>query len=232
VADHGRKIELFFTWLERGNTVVTIFISLGIGKLLQTILSARSKIPEGYSTAVWLLASGLVMAIVIYVAGILRRRQPKITQAISAEASGARLDIIDQFYKAHDGPLMEEFEAAIRKYVEKYKSGQEKDSFFVRSLATVIIVAFFDETWNVIFGSQILVLEHLNKTMAKMEDLYPYYQKELDKRPQYSFESWFGFLKNSVLITQDGYNIGITVRGKEFLKYLVNFGRTAKDRPF
>ena len=98
-------------------------------------------------------------------------------------------------------------------------------------MATVIIVALFDEVWHTIFGSQILALEHLNKAMAKIEDLYPYYQEGLDKRPQYSFESWFGFLKSNVLIRQEGYNIGITVRGKEFLKYLVNIGRTAKDKP-
>ena len=126
--------------------------------------------------------------------------------------------------------MMEEFEAAIRKYVEKYRSGQERDSFFVRSLATVVIVAFFESTWYGIFGSQILALEHLNKTMSKMEDLYPYYQEQLDKRPQYSFESWFGFMKSNLLLRQEGYNIGITVRGKEFLKYLVNSGRTSKDK--
>jgi hypothetical protein len=230
VGNTWKRIEWFFTWLEHGNTLVTILLSLGAGKLFQAALSA--KIPPRYSTAVWLLASGLIMAVGIYVAEVFRRREPKITQAITADAEGARLDFIEQYYKAHNGPLMEEFEASVRKYLEKYKSGNERDSFVVRALATVIIVSFFETTWHIIFGSQILALERLNKEMAKLEDLYPFYQNDLDKRPQYSFESWFGFLKSSVLVRQDGYNVGITVRGKEFLKFLVNFGRTAKDKNF
>lgn len=60
----------------------------------------------------------------------------------------------------------------------------------------------------------------------------PYYIQEMEKRPQYTFESWFGYLKNQILIRQDGYNVNITVRGKEFLKYLVQYGRTASDKQY
>lgn len=103
----GQKVEWFFTWLEHGNTLVGILGSLGVGKLLQSALSAHSRIPERYSTAVWLIASALLMALFLYVVRILGRRKPKITQAISAETPAARLDHIDVFYKAHNGPLME-----------------------------------------------------------------------------------------------------------------------------
>jgi len=138
---------------------------------------------------------------------------------------------IDKIYKTYDNQLLHETEELFRASAKKCQAGDEREAFLIRSLATITILSFFESTWYSIFASQLAALEQLNMRFLKVEDLHPYFQLNADQRPQYQFESWFGYLKTQVLVRQDGYNVGITVRGREFLKYLVEYGRTAKDKP-
>ncbi len=138
---------------------------------------------------------------------------------------------IERIYKTYDNQLLRETEELFRASARKCQAGDEREGFLIRNLATITILAFFESTWHSIFASQLTALEQLNKGFLKIEDLRPYFQINAEQRPQYQFESWFGYLKTQVLIRQDGYNVGITVRGREFLKYLVENGRTTKDKP-
>jgi len=52
--------------------------------------------------------------------------------------------------------------------------------------------------------------------VTQYEDLYA----------NYSFEQWLAFLKDSLLIREDGGRLRITVRGREFLAYLTRVGRS------
>lgn len=46
----------------------------------------------------------------------------------------------------------------------------------------------------------------------------------------YPFSHWLSFLKSWTLVREDGTALSITVRGREFLKYLVDTGRDADQR--
>ncbi len=48
----------------------------------------------------------------------------------------------------------------------------------------------------------------------------------------YPFESWLGYMTGWAIIRQDGNVVQLTVRGKDFLKYLVLAGRSEKQRRY
>jgi hypothetical protein len=225
------RVDHFFKWAEHGYFAFQILVSLGVGKLVGAILRIHTQIPEAYITPIWWLSAAAAMGALIGVTRLTRSRKPPVIQATTVtETGGVNLEMIEKMRREFQGPLIQECEKSIGESAEKIKPDSERVKFLLRNLATVIVVAFFETTWQIIFGSQIRALERLNRGMAKIDDLFPYYNENLEKRPQYPFESWFGYLKNQLLIRQDGYNVNITVRGKEFLKFLVQSGRTANDK--
>jgi hypothetical protein len=141
---------------------------------------------------------------------------------------------VDEFYKTYDNALLLETEDNVRKLSDQYQPGPDRERFFVRFVASGIFVVFFEITFLNIFGSQIRALEGLNKGMLKLDGLRPYYDEAAAKNPEYysrrSFESWLSYLRDQILIRTQGDNVEIAPRGREFLKYLIQCGRSASDR--
>jgi hypothetical protein len=58
-------------------------------------------------------------------------------------------------------------------------------------------------------------------------------QRFPERYANYSFESWVDFLKSNILIVvHPSQMIDITVRGRDFLKYLTHWGRYHDQRTF
>ncbi len=92
-------------------------------------------------------------------------------------------------------------------------------------------------TWLTIYRSQIEALEELNTAGATVVgSLRRFYDSAAKAAPDFyrttSFESWVHYMNAYALIRQDGNIVQITVRGKDFLKYLVTRGRSKKQRLF
>lgn len=87
-----------------------------------------------------------------------------------------------------------------------------------------------------IFRSQLKLLHKLNEASLTIDEVRSYYDEAVVSFPDYyaayTFASWFGFIKKAILIREDGRIISITVRGKEFLKYLVHCGYPDTARKF
>jgi hypothetical protein len=94
----------------------------------------------------------------------------------------------------------------------------------------------FELTWLLIYASQLDALHDLNSGPLKRKQLRPYYDAVAQKFPdayrQYSFDGWLGFMRTLVLIREDGDMVSLTIRGQEFLKYLIHTQRSAKGRPY
>jgi hypothetical protein len=228
------RVDSYLSWLEHGWLLIQIAGSIGLGKLIEALLKMKTTIPPLYITAIWWLATASILALLLWIGRIVRNRKPPVMQTVTTttDRGGVNLQEVEKLYEANKGPVLTECEDSLRVQAEQFRAGNERDTFLIRNLSLVIVIAFFEATWYSIFGSQIRALERLNKGVAKIEDLHLYYNQDLDQRPQYPFEAWFGYLKNQILIRQDGFNLNITVRGKEFLKYMVQYGRTASDKKF
>ena len=220
-------------WFGRGQIIVQIFVALGVGTVLRAIVGIYTHLNPLWMPPIWLASSGLSLWVLLAIAKWWSKRKSPVAQstALAPSPGGMNFQQIEAFYAGHHSQFLQEIEDAIRQEAQKRGTQQEREAFLIRGMTVTLVQGFFEVTWLEIFGSQIRALERLNAGPCTIEELRPFFEQGQDKRPQYPFESWFSYLKTKLLIRQDGHNISITVRGREFLTWIVQQGRTAIDKP-
>jgi hypothetical protein len=155
------------------------------------------------------------------------------SQDVSKDSKPSTVE--DFLKKTFDNALLVEVEEKLKQQLDELdaKHPTEKEKLLLRLLASLVIIQSFDRTYFLIYGSQIATLQHLNDLRGQkvmVSDLVVFYDIAKNSDPQfyaqYSFERWFEFLISSFLIRKDGDIAFITLRGKEFLKYLIEQGYT------
>jgi hypothetical protein len=235
------KVRRSAEWLEHGKTVAEIIIALGGGKAVEAALKEFTAIPQIWITPIWLLVSGALLGLLILVAN---RRPKNATQALSATggtqavASSAlsppKIDIELFFRQTYSGQLQAEVEGNVRTMIQN-NPPSERDEFVVKFIARGLINVFYDRVWLTIFRSQVLALMELNKRILRREEIKTYYDEATQRSPKiyadYSFDQWLSYLRTQVFILEHpGHSFEITVRGKDFLKYMIHYGYTADGR--
>lgn len=154
-------------------------------------------------------------------------------RAAQEQPSEPTISRVEEFLKIYDNQLLLETEKLIRTSLEdlKPKSPEERERFLVRNLAAVSITDSLLRTYFAIYGSQIVALHYLNdnrNAILTIDHIRPFYDDAKNKYPayyqNYNFDGWLGFLVSSTLVQRNGKDVGITVRGKEFLKFLLDQG--------
>lgn len=144
---------------------------------------------------------------------------------------------VDVFFRlAYSGQLQTETEGNIRAMIQS-RPPNERDGFVVKFIATGLINAVYDHIWLTIYRSQVLALTELNRTLLRFEQVKAYYDDATQKfavlYAKYSFEEWLQYLRAQILLLEHpGRTFEITVRGKDFLKYMVHCGYTADGRSY
>jgi hypothetical protein len=146
----------------------------------------------------------------------------------STGANTAQFLNVDDFYRTYDNAILTEAEQVFRNEANKYRP-DERDKFLIRVCATVFWLGVFELNYCASFGSQLKALEDLNTNSDGMtiENLRTYYTKGLETVPpefrNRSFDAWLAWLRDTaILIRQQGDTAYITVRGHEFLKYIIS----------
>ncbi len=137
--------------------------------------------------------------------------------------------------KVFDNALLIKQETAVRTELEKHNvsPGADRERILTRYYASVSLALAFERIYAGIWGSQVSVLQFLNPSPAglNVEQLRPWYKQAATQNPaayeNYTFDQWLGFLLHYSLITHDNQRVTITLEGKEFLKYLIDQGKTA-----
>ena len=140
-------------------------------------------------------------------------------------ANPAKFSSVDDFYRTYDNVMLRESEDNVRALASKYRPGEERERFLIRNTATLIVLATFEWTWWNIFQSQVRALQQLNTKTCQIEDLRHFFEQGKAATPSLyesrSFEVWLAFMRTHILILEQGESVQITVRGKEFLKYII-----------
>lgn len=146
---------------------------------------------------------------------------------------------VEDLMRLGDSTLLKELEAAIFSDLEC--KGLEITGDTVRvlthHLAATQMALEFEQVHSVIFGSQIFLLKKLNEFIGNGLDPI-YLQKHFDNAQNlfseglgdWTLEKYLNFLLNRVLIRMDSGKYHITVRGAEFLIWLIRMGRS-ENRP-
>lgn len=132
--------------------------------------------------------------------------------------------------KLFDNALVVEQEEILKNLMKEINpaSVEEKEDILYREVAINQISLTFEKVYYAIYGSQIKTLQFLNETpdqFASGSALKVFYDSAKSDYPEfyqsYGFENWTNFLIETVLVLREGKMYGITVRGHEFLKYLL-----------
>jgi hypothetical protein len=133
---------------------------------------------------------------------------------------------VDEFYQTYSSRMLTETEAFVRKESDQYEAGTNRERFLVRVTAMFATVLIFEKVWLTIFGSQLKALQQLNIGMRTYDEMREYYNEAAKLYPDFykttTFEMWLGFLKSWLLVREpDSSHLEITIRGQDFLRYLV-----------
>lgn len=224
----------------RGNFVWQVIVwVLGGGLLTAAGQAYRMALNRPWETKVLVavfLISSLGLAVVMLVAAARSKRQAQ--QAPTQDASTAITTIqpanVDEFYRTYDNRLLLELEQNLRAEASKFAPA-DREKFLVRYFASTMITGIFEYTWVLIFRSQLLAMQALNQRSRRIHELQPFYDEAITAEnfvfySNYPFTSWLAFMKSFVLVREDGDVVSITIRGQEFLKYLIHTGRSADGK--
>ena len=119
---------------------------------------------------------------------------------------------VNELMREFDNPILREREAAIQKDLEKrdISSDSDKVRVLTRYLAATQLSLMFEAIYQLIWGSQIYILEHLNTirpgdSTNKVKEIF--YDDAVKRYPvifaDYSYENYLGFLKNAGFVVEE-----------------------------
>jgi len=234
------KTKRGLDWLQHGYLVFQLLSSGAVGTAVKAILVGYTHVPPVWITPLELLASALMMALLVFVGNRLRRRegQPATLpqHAGSLVTTPANFDATLFFRGAYYSPLQPEIETNVRAAAAQNEP-TDREAFYTKLIAVGLIAYTYDTIWFAIYGSQLSALLELNRKngLLPLAEFKTYYDNAVAAHPaayaNYSFDEWLTFMKAHVLIlTHPSEMVEITVRGKDFLKVLLHWGRDANQR--
>ncbi len=129
--------------------------------------------------------------------------------------------------RVFDNQLLLEGEKYIKADLDKRNitNPAERERVLIRLVSVTGTAALFERAYILIFGSQIRALQTLNARLLQKQELVPFYVAAKSEYQNiysnYAFDQWFNFMLSQTFIIMQGNTVGITNRGREFLKYLI-----------
>jgi hypothetical protein len=232
-----RKIKTALEWARLGKFVLDLFAAIFSLKLVHKLLSYIPQISQDWATIIAWGVAATVLLLLIWMHGKQKASgQGPATQTPSNTLLDSAFDATAFFASAYTSTMHAEFEKNTRKAAE-VNSPNDRESFYLKLIATGLPALSYDVIWANIFKSQVLALLEINRRLVPIAEVKEFYTKVAVEFPEryasYSFEQWMGFMKtHTLLIWHPSGMVEITVRGKDFLKYLTHCGRYADQRTF
>lgn len=140
---------------------------------------------------------------------------------------------VEELMKLRDSPLMLEVETLIKKDLEQrgLETGGDTIRILIRHLAATQLILDFEQIHSLIFGSQIFLLKKLNEVAGQGHEtqfVEKHFQHVQQLFPNdlgtWTLEQYLAYLVGRNLITISGGKYHITVKGVEFLVWMVKTG--------
>jgi hypothetical protein len=178
------------------------------------------------------------MALFVFIGNRLRKQQQSVT-TLAQTPSAATLanppvsawDYHDFFRTAYYSPLQSDVEKRMSD-AASIADPNNRETFLLKVLGIGAISYTYDTIWWTIYGSQLAFLLDLNQHQGRLpaSRAREYYDKAKAEFPNiyltYTFDNWLSFMAGQILIFRHPSEmIEITQRGKDFLKYLLHWGK-------
>lgn len=165
------------------------------------------------------------------------KQTAEVNTALPVLPSAAQVTVrtVDDIYNSLDVHLTRETEASLRGQIALLPSAMDRENLLVRALVSSLVIYDLEEIWNNIYGSQINALLQLNThAIARVDVQQDFYAPALAAWPQgyvfYTFDMWLGYLRGQTLVLEEGNMVAITVKGRAFLKLMIDSGRSAAQK--
>lgn len=116
--------------------------------------------------------------------------------------------------------------------INEFSDDATKFQALVKYSQALYLILSFERLYNIIFGSQLSLLSFVNSTDTQSKaELEVFYNNAREKYPDffdtYSYDDYLDFLlSQELLIVNPDASFAITWLGRDFLKYLVETGKT------
>ena len=235
------KLKRALEWVHLLRVVLELIVMVASWKVAATVL-LRVLSPGWASLAALLVAGSLLLAIERWRQKVGKSPKQAIQQGVAKAliAPPTVPDSLDAtpFLKiAYTSSMQSEIENRTRMSAAQTQPN-DQEGFYVRLIAVGIIQFSYDMIWTNIYKSQLLMLLELDrKGFIPVSEAKTYYDNAASEAPfiyeNYSFEQWLDFLKEKLLlIRHPSEMLEVTIQAKDFLKYLVHWGRYADARRF
>ena len=113
--------------------------------------------------------------------------------------------------------------------LDKVKDESEKTQLLLKYSEALYVILRFERIYNLIYGSQIKLLTHLNSSIKETtESIIFFYNDAVEVNPtlkEYPYKNYLAFLESQGLIIIGKENsIQISIFGRDFLKYMIDSG--------
>jgi hypothetical protein len=195
---------------------------------------------KDWDTAIWLLSSGAFFWVLTFIGGKIIK--PKVsgqqfpqTQVAAVTLKGALNLAFDGklwFRQAYISPVTDEVEQNIRVIADRNEP-TDHEGFLAKFIGVGLVAYWHDSTWLSIYRSQLLMLGELNRRggYLSITDAKSFYDAAALVFPaiysKYTYTQWLDFMRlgHQLILQHPSGMLEITVKGKDFLKYLVHWGR-------
>lgn len=229
-------------WLQLAKFVGDCFVAAASVKAVKAVLARFTEIPQEWITVIAYASAGVILLLIVWwqqKQHVKQSSQSTVQSASSslvAPPSTLNLDATAFFRQSYISSLTAEAEKNIR-VAAAQNQPTDREGFMARLIGVGLVAYLHDMTWAYIYKSQLLMLLELNRRggLISLNDAKPYYDKAVTDFPKiyssYSYNHWISFMKQEQLIIQHPNDtLEITVRGKDFLKYLTHWGRYPDTR--
>jgi len=220
-----RTTRTWLEWAEHAKLIFDVVVAILSWKLVKKLLAYVPHISSDWASIVGLLFAAGVLFLLVKLQQRGQQRQESGVQSVATTAlttGASAVDIRKALSESYNSVLQAEFETSFHTAISAYPQS-EREPTLIKVIATGLISYMYYKTWWSIYKSQLLALQALNGGIMRREQVKAYYDAAVMQYPvqyrNYSFEEWISYMKGQVLILdQPGDTIGITVRGKDFLK--------------
>jgi hypothetical protein len=235
------KLKETLEWVEHGRTLVEgcllIISALGGGTLIRAWLLQKAHFDTVWITPIWLLSTALILFVTLKIWGRKSKNQQQLPASLVPQSNSSaepQIDPDEIFAASYNSTLLPEVQSRIKAMIDS-RPRPERDAFVIKFIAVGLLAYVYDTVWWVIYRSQLLALQELNRRMLSRAELKEFHDLAAKQFPKtysmYSFEQWTEYLRVNLLITETQHEIfAITLRGKDFLKYLVHWGKTPDQK--
>ena len=113
--------------------------------------------------------------------------------------------------------------------VDSFKTHEEREQVLFSYSQMIYLIMQFNRIYNLIYGSQIRILDRLNSSNDEtLESIMPFFEEAKRNDPKfygdYPYKNYLEFLSSYSLIQIEANSVKITPIGIDFFKYIVESG--------